>query len=98
MWPREADGGFRGGNQQSGPTTSDMPEPFTDPSGDGMEWLCKPAASEDNVHGHFTGCQSEPLQGAAFADFSLREQTFAQLAEYTTVKLVQAANYWLRCF
>ena len=60
MWPREADGGFRGGNQQSGPTTSDMPEPFTDPSGDGMEWLCKPAASEDNVCGWFTGCQSGP--------------------------------------
>ena len=52
--------GFRGGNQQSGPTTSDMPEPFTDPSGDGMEWLCKPAASEDNVCGWFTGCQSGP--------------------------------------
>ena len=51
---------FRGGNQQSGPTTSDMPEPFTDPSGDGMEWLCKPAASEDNVCGWFTGTQSGP--------------------------------------
>ena len=37
-----------------------MPEPFTDPSGDGMEWLCKPAASEDNVCGWFTGCQSGP--------------------------------------
>ena len=61
MWPREADGGFRGGNQQSGPTTSDMPEPFTDPSGDGMEWLCKPAASEDNVCGWFTVCQPKHL-------------------------------------
>ena len=60
MLPRELGGGFRGGNQQSGPTTSDMPEPFTDPSGDGMEWLCKPAASEDNVCGWFTGCQSGP--------------------------------------
>ena len=60
MLPRELGGGFRGGNQQSGPTTSDMPEPFTDPSGDDMEWLCKPAASEDNVCGWFTGCQSGP--------------------------------------
>ena len=61
MWAREADGAFRGGNQQSGPTTSDMPEPFTDPSGDGMEWLCKPAASEDNVCGWFTVCQPKHL-------------------------------------
>ena len=61
MLPRELGGGFRGGNQQSGPTTSDMPEPFTDPSGDGMEWLCKPAASEDNVCGWFTVCQPKHL-------------------------------------
>ena len=60
LYTPTADGGFRGGNQQNGPTTSDMPEPFTDPSGDGMEWLCKPAASEDNVCGWFTGCQSGP--------------------------------------
>ena len=61
MLARELGGGFRGGNQQSGPTTSDMPEPFTDPSGDGMEWLCKPAASEDNVCGWFTVCQPKHL-------------------------------------
>ena len=75
MWAREADGAFRGGNQQSGPTTSDMPEPFTDPSGDGMEceWLCKPAASEDNVCGWFTGCQSGTIQGPDFADSPCRE-------------------------
>ena len=38
----------------------DMPDSFRNPSGDGMEWLCKPAASEDNVCGWFTGCQSGP--------------------------------------
>ena len=77
---------------------SDMAQSSTGPSGDGMEWLCKPAASEDNVHGHFTGCQSEPLEGAAFADLWSSEAIYPQLAEYTTVKLVQVANYWLRCF
>ena len=61
MLPREAAEPSRGGNQQSGPTTSDMPEPFKDPSGDGMEWLCKPAASEDNVCGWFTVCQPKHL-------------------------------------
>ena len=61
MWARELGEPSRGGNQQSGPTTSDMPEPFTDPSGDGMEWLCKPAASEDNVCGWFTVCQPKHL-------------------------------------
>ena len=61
MLARELRRAFRGGNQQSGPTTSDMPEPFKDPSGDGMEWLCKPAASEDNVCGWFTVCQPKHL-------------------------------------
>ena len=73
MWAREADGAFRGGNQQSGPTTSDMPEPFTDPSGDGMEWLCKPAASEDNVCGWFTVCQPKHLGVLHFADSPCRQ-------------------------
>ena len=86
MWAREADGAFRGGNQQSGPTTSDMPEPFTDPSGDGMEWLCKPAASEDNVCGWFTVCQPKHLGVLHFADSPCREDADSEDRSFNLVR------------
>ena len=90
MWAREADGGFRGGNQQSGPTTSDMPEPFTDPSGDGMEWLCKPAASEDNVCGWFTVCQPKHLGVLHFADSPCRQDADSEKSKV----IVARATVW----
>ena len=47
-------------NQQSGATTSDMAERFTDRSRDRMECPGQVGPSADNVRGHFTGTQSEP--------------------------------------
>ena len=49
-------------NQQSGATTSDMAERFTDRSRDRMECPGQVGPSADNVRGHFTGTQSEPTR------------------------------------
>ena len=49
-------------SQQSGATTSDMAERFTDRSRDRMECPGQVGPSADNVRGHFTGTQSELVE------------------------------------
>ena len=52
----------RAANQESGATTYDMAERFTDRSRDRMECPGQVGPSADNVRGHFTGTQSEPTR------------------------------------